>query len=198
MPAPMLSQPFAFVDLETTGGASAVDRITEVGIIEVDAGGVREWTTLVNPGVHISSFIEGLTGINDAMVADAPRFAEIADEVRTRLDGRIFVAHNARFDYGFLQQEFLRLGQEFSATVLCTVRLSRRLFPEHRKHNLDSLIERHGLEAGGRHRALADAQLIHQFWRQLRDGVEEDALAAAVTALAAKPKPPAEAPAKAL
>ncbi len=191
---PLLPERIIFVDLETTGATATTDRITEIGIVEVDATGVHEWSCLVNPGTRISSFIERLTGISNAMVATAPAFAEVADEVLERLQGRLFIAHNARFDYGFLKNEFHRAGREFRATVLCTVRLSRRLFPQHRKHSLDALIERHGLGvgtgAGQRHRALGDAQLIHQFWRQLHDNVAPEELAAALTALLARPALP--------
>ncbi|WP_341742978.1 3'-5' exonuclease family protein [Azonexus hydrophilus] len=169
----------AFVDLETTGATATSDRITEIGIVEVDADGtVREWQQLVNPGTHISPFIENLTGISNAMVATAPPFAEVAEDVLRRLKGRLFIAHNARFDYGFLKNEFKRSGIEFRAPVLCTVKLSRALYPEFKRHSLDSLIERHGLIANGRHRALADAQLIHQFWQRIhaeRSGEEIDA-----------------------
>lgn len=176
-------QPLAFVDLETTGATAAHDRITEIGIIEVDAdGAVREWQQLVNPGISISPFIEQLTGISDAMVAEAPAFAEVADETLRRLEGRLFIAHNARFDYGFLKTEFGRLGITFRAPVLCTVKLSRALFPEHHRHNLDSLIERHGLQAAARHRALADAQLIHQFWQKIHVDRSPEAIDAAVQA----------------
>src|SRR3569833_2914446 len=93
----------AFVDLETTGGAAAQDRITEVGIIVVDAEGVREWSSLVNPGMHIPEFIQSLTGISNDMVEQAPTFAELADQLHARLAARIFIAHNARFDHGFLK-----------------------------------------------------------------------------------------------
>ncbi|MDD2741146.1 MAG: exonuclease domain-containing protein [Rhodocyclaceae bacterium] len=158
----------AFVDLETTGATATIDRITEIGIIEVDEdGSVREWQQLINPGTRIPPFIEQLTGISNAMVASAPRFEEVAEETLRRLQGRLFIAHNARFDYGFLKNEFKRLDIPFRASVLCTVKLSRTLWPEHKKHNLDSLIERHGLQANARHRALADAQLIHQFWQKI-------------------------------
>jgi DNA polymerase-3 subunit epsilon len=183
--------PLAFVDLETTGATATADRITEIGIIEVDADGVREWSTLVNPGVPISSFIESLTGISSAMVASAPAFTEVASEVLARLDGRLFIAHNARFDYGFLKNEFKRAGLDFRATVLCTVKLSRKLFPQHPRHNLDSLIERHGLQVSARHRALGDARLIHQFWQQLLASVEPEVLAATVAKLTARPSLPA-------
>jgi DNA polymerase-3 subunit epsilon len=160
--------PLAFVDLETTGATASHDRITEIGIVEVDPDGtVREWQQLVNPGIQIPPFIEQLTGISNAMVKNAPPFAAVAEETLRRLQGRLFIAHNARFDYGFLKSEFKRLGINFRGSVLCTVKLSRELYPEHKKHNLDSLIERHALQAQARHRALADAQLIHQFWQKI-------------------------------
>lgn len=179
-----------FVDLETTGATPATDRITEIGIIEVDEAGVREWSCLVNPGTQISPFIERLTGITNAMVAQAPDFADVATEVIARLEGRVFVAHNARFDYGFLKNEFKRAGHDFRATVLCTVKLSRKLFPQHAKHNLDSLIERHDLTVRSRHRALGDAQLIHQFWNRLQDAVAPGLLADTVGVLTARPSLP--------
>lgn len=123
-----------FVDLETTGSTGTVDRITEIGIVEIhEDGEVREWSSLVNPQTSIPGFIQSLTGITNDMVAGAPTFAELADEVLSRLHGRLFVAHNARFDYGFLKSEFKRLGLDFKAPVLCTVKLSRRLFPQHSK-----------------------------------------------------------------
>lgn len=185
-----IAQSIVFVDLETTGATGTSDRITEIGIIEVDAAGAREWSTLVNPETRISPFIERLTGISNAMVAQAPTFAEIAAEVLDRLQGRLFVAHNARFDYGFLKSEFRRAGHDFRTTVLCTVKLSRRLFPQHHKHNLDALIERHGLDVSQRHRALGDARLIHQFWRQAERDVAAEEFDAALAALLARPSLP--------
>ena len=129
----MLSEPtFAFVDIETTGGNAQRDRITEIGIRFWRNGAVvGEWQTLLNPEARISGFIERLTGISNAMVASAPRFETVADELERHLDGCIFVAHNARFDYGFIKSEFRRLGRLFSARVLCTVRLSRARTPQH-------------------------------------------------------------------
>ena len=184
-------RPLAFIDLETTGATATADRITEIGIVEVDDdGSVREWQQLVNPEQRIPPFIEQLTGISNAMVADAPPFAAIADEVLRRLEGRLFIAHNARFDYGFLKNEFKRLGLGFRAPVLCTVKLSRTLFPEHKRHNLDSLIERHGLVADARHRALADAQLIHQFWQRIHESPGAEAVEAALKKLNARPSLP--------
>ena len=184
-------RPLAFIDLETTGATATADRVTEIGIVEVDEdGSVREWQQLVNPGTRIPPFIEQLTGISNAMVADAPPFAAVADETLRRLEGRLFIAHNARFDYGFLKNEFKRLGITFRAPVLCTVKLSRTLYPEFHRHNLDSLIERHGLQADARHRALADAQLIHQFWQKIHVDRSSEDIAAALKKLNARPSLP--------
>ena len=158
---PSLLGPVACVDLETTGGLASHHRVIEVGIVLLDGGEiVEEWHTLVNPGLRIPSSIAAFTGIDDAMVAGAPPFEEVAAEVRRRLEGRLFVAHNARFDYGFLRAEFRRLEVPFSAPVLCTVRLSRMLYAEHPRHNLDALMERFELTCTARHRALGDAQVL--------------------------------------
>lgn len=186
----MILPRLAFVDLETTGANPVRDRITEIGVIEVDGDSVRSWSTLINPERPIPEFIQQLTGIRNEMVADAPTFRAIADALAQRLAGRVFVAHNARFDYGFLKNEFQRLGRRFQADVLCTVRLSRALFPQHPRHNLDSLIERHGLRPLDRHRALADADLLWQWWRVVRQHPGEAALATAVSNLLKRPSLP--------
>src|SRR5258706_433467 len=164
----MFAPAVAFVDLETTGTAAAEDRITEVGIVRVDDGArVSEWSTLVDPECSIPPEIQGLTGITNAMVAGAPTFRQIADEIAGRIEGCVFVAHNARFDYGFLKHEFGRLGRAFTAKVLCTVKLSRRLYPEAGRHSLDAVIARHSLAGADRHRALGDARILWQFVQAL-------------------------------
>jgi len=187
----------AFVDLETTGTRAARDRITEIGIVRVDAapgGGaprVSEWSSLVNPGIGIPAEIAALTGITDSMIGAAPTFASIAREVGALLDGCLFVAHNARFDYGFLKHEFARTERTFSARVLCTVKLSRRLFPEASAHHLDALIERHKLCVVDRHRALADARAIWDFIQALYRRFQDDSIeAAAKVALRIASLPP--------
>jgi len=185
-----LDLPLAFVDLETTGANAETDRITEIGIVTLDAGSSTEWSQLVQPEMEISPFIEQLTGISNAMVANAPRFADIADEVQQRLDGHLFLAHNARFDFGFLRQEFRRLGREFRATVICTVKLSRKLYPQHHKHSLDSLIARHALPMESRHRALADARAISQFWQIARREIAPETFSAAIATLLSPPSIP--------
>jgi DNA polymerase III subunit epsilon len=158
-----------FVDLETTGGNVVHHRITEIGIVRIrDNAVIEEWSTLVNPDCEIPSYIQDFTGISNEMVADAPRFADIAALLWEKLAGATLVAHNARFDYSFLRSEFLKLGRHFSASALCTVKLSRRLFPEHARHNLDAVMERHGLVCSARHRALGDAQVLRDFWFKLK------------------------------
>lgn len=180
----------AFVDIETTGGPAQCESITEIGILQVDEDGMREWSTLVRPESRIPEYIQRLTGIDDAMVADAPRFADIAGEVFDRLDGRLFVAHNARFDHGHLRAAFRRAGLDMRPQVLCTVKLSRRLFPEHRHHGLDHLVERHGLMVADRHRALGDAQLLWQFWQKIHERFPPGYLEAMVRELIGRPSLP--------
>ena len=160
----LLAPSIVFVDLETTGANPAFDRIIEVGIVKVTGGQIEyEWSVLVDPGESIPPLIQGFTGISNEMVRGAPRFADIADEVFERIEGSLFVAHNARFDYGFLKNEFKRQGREFQPRVLCTVKLSRALYPEHHRHGLDAVISRHGLSCDARHRALGDARVLWDF-----------------------------------
>jgi DNA polymerase-3 subunit epsilon len=192
-----LRGPVACVDLETTGGVAAHHRIIEVGIVLLDRGEVvEEWNTLVHPGMHIPSAIAAFTGIDDSMVADAPPFEDVRAEVRRRLDGRLFVAHNARFDYGFLRTEFRRLGERFSAPVLCTVRLSRALFKEHPRHNLDTLIERFGLSCSARHRALGDAQVLPALLAAMESSRGEAVVHEAITESLREPRLPPHIPAE--
>ncbi len=155
---------YAVVDLETTGGHGANDRITEIALVRVENGHTTaRWSSLVNPERSIPPFIQSLTGINDAMVADAPLFERIAPQVRSLLQGAVFVAHNARFDQGFLTQELQRCGLGWDWPVLCTVRLSRKLYPQHKSHGLDAIATRHGLHNAARHRAMGDVDVVLQW-----------------------------------
>ena len=177
---PALDVPIVFVDLETTGGSVGVHRITEIGVVEVGPNGTSSWTTLVDPGQPIPPFIQQLTGITDDMVRGAPTFESIAADLFARLDGKLFIAHNVSFDRGFLRSEFQRAGFAFNPDVLCTVRLSRALFPAEKRHGLDALVERHALVPSDRHRALADADLLWQFWQRLHGLVPVDVLRAQI------------------
>jgi DNA polymerase-3 subunit epsilon len=179
-----LAAPLAIVDLETTGAHPVWDRVTEIAVLEgrftAEGGEITaEWSTLVNPGTTIPPAIQALTGITNEMVAGAPSFGELARALHERLEGRVLVAHNARFDYGFLKSEFSRAGIDFNARTLCTVKLSRRLYPEHARHNLDSLIARHGLACRARHRALGDAEAVWQFLRVACEERGDEVFAAA-------------------
>lgn len=137
----MLAPKLAFIDVETTGANPVIDRVTEIAILRVENGElVERWSSLVNPGIPIPANIQAFTGITDAMVADAPPYAAVADQVRALLADCVFAAHNARFDYGFLKNEFQRIGQEFDAPVLCTVKLSRALFPQHHRQDRKSVV----------------------------------------------------------
>ena len=180
-------QRLAFVDLETSGLSPAQNRITEIGVVTVDESGVNEWTTLINPGTALTERSRLFNGIGDDVVKDAPRFKDIAAELSNRLAGRLFIAHNARFDFGFLRAEFQRLRIEFQPQVLCSVMLSRKLYPSLAGHDLDTLMQRHGLTADVRHRALPDARLIWQFWQVLHADHSGEQLAAVIASLLAGP-----------
>ncbi len=190
MPDFPIHEPLVFVDLETTGANFANDRIIEVGLLEVDQDGAREWSVLVNPGRPVPPFITGLTGIDTAMVENAPTFDQLAPELLEKLRGRLFIAHNARFDYGFLKHEFRRLGIEFRATSLCTVKLSRKLFPAHHRHSLDTLVERFGITTSDRHRALADARVLWDLWQHWHALLPEETIRNAVELITGRPELP--------
>ncbi|MBU3538464.1 exonuclease domain-containing protein [Polynucleobacter sp. UK-Gri1-W3] len=155
----------AFVDIETTGSHFDRDRITEIGIKTLASNELYVWERLIDPQTYIPQNIQRLTGISPAMVQGQPCFSELAEDLKKELEGKIFVAHNARFDYGFIKASFKRIGIDFKPKVLCTVKLSRLLFPDQPRHNLDTIISAHGLKVSARHRALGDADLLLQFWR---------------------------------
>ncbi len=194
----------AFVDLETTGGSALRDRITEVGVVRVDAAGngqpprVSEWSTLIDPEVSIPAAITALTGITNAMVKSAPPFCAVAGDIAARLDGAVFIAHNARFDHGFLKQAFSRIGRPFSTRALCTVRLSRRLYPGVHGHSLDAVVARHDIAIVDRHRALGDARAIWAFVAALYREWPPEIIAAAVKRVLKTPSLPPQLPEDAL
>lgn len=165
--APFADTPLIFLDLETTGTRATRDRITEIVALKVvDDTIVDRFVTLVDPGVSIPPAIARLTGIDDELVCGQPRFEDVAERFLHWLSDGILVAHNARFDYSFLRNEFRRLGRAFSMRVICTLRLSRALAPEHRHHSLDALMTRHGIETQARHRALGDTTALLELWRR--------------------------------
>jgi len=158
-------RPLVFLDIETTGATARNSRITEIGALRIENGQiVKTFKQLINPEQSVPPFITRMTGISDDMLWDAPHFRTIADDLELFLDGALFIAHNVNFDYGFIQSEFARIGQSFNMDKACTVRLSRKLYPEHRSHRLDKVIERMGVKIENRHRAFDDAEVLWKFY----------------------------------
>jgi DNA polymerase-3 subunit epsilon len=161
LPGPPLSEVgFAVVDVETTGGSlEQGHRIIEIAVVEVRGGAVvDEWRTLVNPGRPIAFFVQDLTGIRTDMVVEAPHFENIAAEVQRRIEDRVFVAHNATFDWRFVSTELVQaLGGAPELPRLCTVKLVRCLLPRLKRRNLDAVSAHFGVRIHERHRAYGDA-----------------------------------------
>lgn len=161
---------YAILDIETTGGNANTDRITEIAIYLHDGERVvDEFVSLINPERSIPPFITRLTGIDDSMVAEAPRFYEVARDIVKLTEGAVVVAHNAQFDYSFIREEYRSLGFTFARDYLCTVRLSRKLLPGHRSYSLGNLCERLGIAIENRHRAAGDALATVRLFEMLID-----------------------------
>ena len=160
----MFEYPVVFVDIETTGGSYRNSRVLEVAAIRFEGGKiVKEFSTLLDPGTRIPPMITSLTGITESDIVGAPTFEDVADELLEILEGAVFVAHNVRFDYSFLKQEFAMIGTSFNPRLLCTVRLSRYLYSDQKGHSLEKIIARHSIPVLDRHRALEDARAILYF-----------------------------------
>lgn len=149
---------FSIIDIETTGTSYKFGKITEIALYQHNGQEVTDsFSTLINPEMDIPYFITRLTGIDNEMVKDAPKFYEVAKKIVEMTEGRIFMAHNVHFDYKFVQEEYKRLGYDYSRKTLCTVKLSRKLLPGHRSYSLGKLCSDLGIEINGRHRAAGDA-----------------------------------------
>lgn len=180
-----------FLDLETTGATPLKDRITEIALVRYEHGvEVARWQTLVNPQTAIPPFIQKLTGITNEMVQDAPTFAEVAETLLEYLDGAVMAAHNVRFDYGFLKSEFRRIGHNLRQRVMCTVKLSRLLYPQHSSHSLDAIMQRHQLTTQARHRAMGDVELMIAFVKSATLELGSQVVANAAEKLAKRPSLP--------
>ncbi len=164
---------YSIIDIETTGLSADKEKITEIAIYIHDGKKiVDEFVSLVNPERPIPYFITRLTGITNDLVDDAPKFYEIAKKIIEITENRIFVAHNAEFDYGFIKAEFASLGYEFKRNRLCTVKLSKKIIPGHRSYSLGKLTEELGIQIKGRHRAAGDALATVRLFEHL---LNEDA-----------------------
>ncbi|WP_395338862.1 exonuclease domain-containing protein [Ningiella sp. W23] len=151
-------QPYVVVDIETTGGRAQHHKITEIGMVKmVDGQIVDRWQSLLNPQRRIPKNITALTGITDEMVADAPLFSDVAEEIDSFTEGCIFVAHNVNFDYGFIKQEFARLERFWRRPKLCTVQQMRRYYKGLPSYSLANLTKHFSIDMQRHHRAMSDA-----------------------------------------
>jgi len=165
----MFDKSLAIVDVETTGMSAHYNRIIEIAILRIEGSKIVDtFTSFVNPGVYIPSFITHLTGISNVDVENAPDFGKVKNKINKFLKGATFVAHNATFDYNFIGKSFEREQMQFESKKCCTVRLSRRLYPQYKSHSLAALIERHGFEYKSRHRAYDDAYVVWQFLKKIK------------------------------
>ncbi len=149
---------FSIIDIETTGHSYKYGKITEIAIYQHNGQKITDsFSTLINPEMDIPYFITELTGIDNNMIKNAPKFYEVAKTIVEMTTGCTFVAHNASFDYKFIQEEFARLGYDYNRKTMCTVKLSRKLLPGHSSYSLGKLCSDLGIEINGRHRAAGDA-----------------------------------------
>jgi len=163
--SPGFPEKLVILDCETTGSKPTYHRVIEIGLLVVENGKIIDtWESFIKPNQHLPRNIQSLTGINPDMLVNAPEFNEIADLLMEKLKGRVLTAHNARFDYGFLKNEFARAGISYTTKPLCSVKLSRALYPQFKRHGLDQIIKRFKLNIHSRHRAFDDAKAIHDFF----------------------------------
>lgn len=168
----MNHRPLVFIDVETTGVNPNTSRVIDVGAIRVENEKiVRSMNQLINPEKIIPNYITNLTGITNEMICASPSFSAIAEELEELLEGAIFIAHHVSFDYSFIKTEFARNGVSYSSDRACTVRLSRKLRSNHRRHNLDSIIASMGIEVKNRHRGYDDAEVL---WKLFQCAVQKD------------------------
>lgn len=170
-----------FVDIETTGLDPVKDRIIEVGAVKVDSDGNRStYSKLINPGYKISSDVRRLTGIKLKELSVAPLFKDIADELLNLFKVDLFIAHNVKFDYEFLSEEFFRIDKDFPIAQIDTIKLAKTFYPNYLTYSLDSIIARMRLSVGKRHRGLDDALVLWELYQKIMIDFGEQALNKAI------------------
>jgi DNA polymerase-3 subunit epsilon len=168
---------FAITDIETTGSHASGNSIIEIGIVVYDGQVVvEEFSTLLDPGVRIPTYITGLTGITNEMLAGAPTFHQIADRLEEIFDGAVFVAHNVSFDHSFIRAEFAAIGRNWNPPRLCTMRMARKAFPGQKSYGLNAICTWMGLSNEHAHRALSDARVACEILMQTMPLVEASEL----------------------
>jgi DNA polymerase III subunit epsilon len=168
---------YAIVDIETTGGHASSGSITEVAIILHNGKEIEgKYQTLINPGVNIPRYITALTGISNEMVKDAPAFEQVASNIFTLLSNRVFIAHNVNFDYSFLNHNLRQCGFQWDAPKLCTVRMSKKIFPGHKSYSLGNICRALDIRISDRHRASGDAEATAELFSLLLENDNEGVL----------------------
>ena len=159
---------YSILDVETTGGKFNEEGITEIAIYRFDGEKiVDQFVSLINPEIPIQPFVQQLTGINDKMLINAPKFFQIAKRILEITENSILVAHNSSFDYRMLKIEFERLGYQFNISQLCTVKLSKKLIPDLKSYKLGNLVKNLGIPISNRHRASGDALATVELFKLL-------------------------------
>lgn len=187
----MLPSSLCFLDLETTGTSSSYGRIIDIGIIKVENGRVvAEYNKLINPERGVDPYVSQMTGINLSDLENAPNFESVKKEVLELLADSVLVAHNVRFDYGFLRREFKRCDISFQSKHFCSIKLARQLYPNLRRYSLDAIIENFNIHCKNRHRAYDDAKVIWDFYKLAQKTTDKQLFDKAVNYALRKPSTP--------
>ncbi len=187
----MLPKIICFLDTETTGMRPAGDRIIEIGILRVEDGKVTQtFKSLINPGYFLPPGITALTGITAKDLENAPTFRQVKNEIKEILKNAVMVAHNARFDYSFLKQEFKRLEESFTQRYFCSVKVAKKLFPNWGHHNLDTVISNLRIKCAKRHRAFDDAKVLFNFYEEIQKQFNKKEILDAVNFALRRPSMP--------
>ena len=178
-----------FVDTETTGLDPMKDRVIEIGVVKIDKdNNITKYSKLINPGFKISKEIRLITGIKIKELNTAPYFEEVVEELRDLFKADLFIAHNSKFDYDFLSEEFYKCGIEFFIPQVDTIKLAKKFYPNYLTYTLDSIIARLKLTFEKRHRGLDDALVLWQLYNKIICDFGEEALNKALEKLIVIPK----------
>lgn len=173
----IINKIYSIIDIETTGGKFNFEKITEIAIFKIDTkGNVTKFHQLINPKKKIQPFVEKLTGINNKMLIDKPIFREVANEINRFTKDSIFVAHNVNFDYRVLKKEFNNIGIEFKRNLICTIEISKFIFPNEKSYSLGKLVSSLGIDIKNRHRADGDAEATLQLFKLLKSKLKNNGL----------------------
>lgn len=183
---------YAIVNIKTTGFRILQDSIIEIAVrVFKNSRNQCHWYSLIKPTHTISSSIQAITGITNIDANNAPAFKEVAYELFNLLSDKLFIVHNASFDYSFLQNAFKQIGLQFKTNVLCTLKRSQQLYPEFNQHQLDAIITRHDLKIKTRHRHKADTLAVQQFIEHCSVVFDNDKLNKIIKDIIQKPSLPA-------